>query len=340
MDIFFNIVVDSTLGFLFKVFISPNPQRPGILQDPIALTFDFIIQPLICGAYYWTSIGSNKLFERIFNSDILKDTSKINDLIAETHANYKKYHILALAIGIGSVFSVAQVAAYMGWVPWKTFSGYLYIYPAMSFARLPFWFITFYGVVYGVINISFSCSLLEGIFKNPDNIKINILHPDGCGGLALIGQYATRTGYVIAPIGLYASMSALIELSHGNLENAYPIQLFILAYILLAPIVFIFPIWEAHSAMLQKKNEELIKLSNLYNKKYKEVTEDNNIDPKITLDMLLKIKTLHKETLEQYPTWPFRLYNVRQFIMTIVSSLLPILLSFAIDIIKFAFTKS
>ncbi len=325
-----NIFVDSILGVTFGVFLS-NGENPGILQDLTAMSFDFFITPLICGAYLWSALASDKLLNDIQEKGIIKSIKNANDSINEINIQYRRYHFLFLAILFSSIFATAQVAAYMGWVPWRTFSGYLYIYPPMSFARMPFWFFTFYSIAYSIFNISITSSILGSIFKRPNNININLLHPDKCGGLSIMGNYASKTGYVIIPIGLFASVSAILEIQQGNFSTAYPIHLFILVYILLAPIVFALPVWEAHKAMSTKKCAELLKISDRFQNKYAKILTSSTLIWKQS--DLEDTQKLHQFVSEKYPNWPFNLGNLQRFVFTIISPLIPIAISILTDVL-------
>jgi hypothetical protein len=327
-----NILVDGSLGAIFGVFTS-HSNHPGILQDPVALSFDFLIQPIICGAYLWSALASNRLFLDIQTKGVIKSINTANNSVKGVINKYQRYHFYLLALIIGIIFAIAQAVAYFGKVPWDTFDGYLYINPYMSFARLPFWFFTFYGIAYGIFNISITSSVLESIFKTINNININLLHPDKCGGLSMVGNYASKTGYIIIPIGVFASVSALLQ---KDFYKAYPIHLFILIYILISPLVFTLPIWKAHIAMEKKKEQELLKLADQFQQKYQNLTKSKKlINEQHDLENLQKLYLLISSN---YPTWPFRFENVRRFTLSVTSPLLPILLSIAIDILTKSLT--
>lgn len=327
--IFANLIVDSGLGLQFNVFFS-NTSVPGLLQDVMALSFDFFILPIICGAYLWTSQGGNNLFGDLSVRGIFKSPTATRRTIQYIFSRQQGQYIFTLALFIGCLFAFAQVAAYMHWVPWNTINGYLYLYPPMSFFRFPFWFIAFYAITFGVFNLGLTITLLSDISSQSRGLNIFPLHPDRCGGLGVIGNYATKTGYVIAPIGIYASIGALIEFYNNTFWVAYPVQIFIVAYILLAPVVFIFPMYEIHKAMVRQKEKELLQIARLYNNEVEDAKVKFQASQTVNSN-LEYIQKLYEQTLKNYPVWPYNFNNLREFLFASISPLIPIFLSLATD---------
>ena len=152
----------------------------------------------------------------------------------------------------------------------------------------------------------------------------------------MVGNYAGKTGYIIIPIGVFASVSAILEIQKETFYTAYPIHLFILIYILMSPLIFALPIWETHKAMEKKKEQELLVLADQFQQKYQSLTKSKRLsNERHDLEDLQKLYLLISSN---YPTWPFRFENVRRFTLSVTSPLLPILLSIATDILAKSLT--
>lgn len=328
-----NLIVDGFLGVKYNVFYSVT-RSPGILQDISAISFDFLIQPLVCGAYLWTSIAFEQVLPILMMQNSKKEIDRKHAILKNVLERYKKYRFSLLAILFGVLFSYAQVAGYMGWVPWETISGYLYIYPPMSFARAPFWFLTFYCIAYGIFNIALTSSVIQELTKEINMIHVDMLHPDKCGGVGEIGSYAAKLGYVIAPLGLYASILSVIEIQKGTFSTTYPIHVFIFLYVLIAPAVFVSPVWYIHKAMIMKKNLLLHSLSNQYGIEYERIIIKLKQSQNYPLKKIEYIHQIYKKTEENFPTWPFNLGNIREFAAAVIGSLLPLFFSLIFDAIS------
>lgn len=231
-----NVLVDGWLGWHYNVFYS-NSTVTGLLQDSVALSTDFLIEPLICGFFLWTIDGTTIMFNQLLNAEIfIRDQLVIEKMQSGARLfGDIRFFIIILVLSVTLTFS--QVAGYMGWVPWRTLTGYLYLYPPMSFARIPFWFIAIYGLLYAICNITITILTLRLLFRD-EAIRLIPLHPDGCAGLGSIGEYMTRIGYVVAPSGLYISLAVINEIRQDTLLVAYPVN-WIYLYICSSPHLYI-----------------------------------------------------------------------------------------------------
>jgi len=323
-----NIVVDGLLAWRFNAFFSSS-QNPGLLQDPIALTTDLIVEPILCGLFLWTIQGTESMLRTLSDSDALKTNPKYREQLKHYLPLYRNRAIFVLALVLALFFTFTQVAAYMGWVPWRTLSGYLYIFPPMSFARAPFWFISIYAVLYAIYNVAVTIFVLHRIFQT-GKIDLVPLHPDRCAGLGSIGDYMVRIGYVLAPLGFIISIWVIIENSKNTLLGEYVFLLAIVAYVVLAPSLFFLPLWTVHRAMRKSKRNELLKLADLFNQNYFKSVDDLSKPNKASdenANKKIEDVTRLYAVIEKTPEWPFDFATVGRYIAIVFGPLIPAVIS-------------
>ncbi len=252
----------------FDVFFS-NSGNPGLLQDYTALAVDFVHFPVIAYLYLWLPGGIEQLFCNIMNAGILKSNDSFIKIIYSYRKYYKSKTVFFVILALSILISANQMGSYLGWFPWRANGGYLYIHPISSIYRLPFWTMLFYMLFFSIFNVFVTIIVMKKLFKTNENeLVLMPLHPDHCGGLGCINQFAKNIEYGIASVGLVISATTIYELQHGTLFIAYPVVLAIVSYLVLSPILYFQLFGTAHEAMQKAKNRELLDLAkqirNLY----------------------------------------------------------------------------
>lgn len=322
-----DILVDGWIGFHYNVFWSTS-DTPGLLQDYGALVVDFVSNPVICGLYLWTVVGTTTLFRQLFESGVFKSQSEFKVIVDHYRSLYRGGQVFWLGLAASLIFALSEIAAYLRWVPWQTAGGYLDLAPQASIARAPFWFLSFYAMICGLFNVGMTIIVLRKLFENRD-IEILPLHPDHCGGIGSISQYALKVGYAIGTIGLVLSGVTLFQLQHRTLVEAFPVLLGIIAYIVLAPVFFFWPLGTAHDAMQRAKDAELLSLAKEFDSVYREVKVDlrgGEGRREHCVNELEQVKRLY-QMVEQFPVWPFDTGSLRRFFAIVTAPLLPALVS-------------
>jgi hypothetical protein len=330
-----NLVVDLWLGWHYNVFLTPpSNETPGLLQNLTALVVDFVSQPIVAGIYLWTTLGATHLFNQLLQSKVFETENLVFEKVDKSRALFASRWVFHIIWILSLIYALSQVAAYMGWVPWSSAGGYLELYPEMSFARAPFWFLNFYTLAFGAFNVVVTVSVLRNLFRT-ENIHLLPLHPDRCGGLSSISNYTIKVAYAIASAGLVISAATVYELNHGTLQDAYPIILGIVAYVLLAPLFFFWPLGTAHDAMQEAKETELLMLAQRYDGIYSSLKKDVDLkegDYEEKMKRLDQLKKLYTIAVE-FPVWPFDVENVRRFFAVMTAPLIPALINILIDIL-------
>lgn len=196
--------------------------------------------------------------------------------------------------------------------------------PVVSFIRAPFWFFTFYALIYTVYNILVTILSLRTLFRSCDVIPLP-LHPDRCGGLAAISRYATVIGLGMGAVGLYISASVVYEVRNGTLEQALPVLLTIIPYLVCAPILFFWPLGTAHEAMQNAKDEELLSIAHQFREQYRSLREDMEDEKQEFSETLKHLENVQKlyALADSFPVWPYDTRSLRRFLAIITVPLVP-----------------
>jgi hypothetical protein len=349
-----DVVVDAWLGWRYQVFFTSGP-TPGLLQDPSALLTDFVVNPLLAGTYLWTSRWSMGLLARPSLASALEDQQRITTLEALQRALYRNRWIFALVSAVAVLGAILQVGSYMGWFPWRTIEGYLYLHNgAMSIYRAPFWFLTLYAVLYTAFNTIVFVYIVFRLFDG-QYLKLQLLHPDGCGGLSDFSEYAVTGAALVVPAGVLVSTVVITATAQQTLMTAYPVWVMLIAYVILAPTLLLLPLYAAHRAMVRTREAALLSIATVYDREYQRVTEElskktsasNRAAPAAAaqrstmeasqqeaLEHLEQIKRHYERTAGDFPTWPLNTSVVRRFAAVVLSPIVPALISIAIDLLR------
>src|SRR5574341_350668 len=332
---FLDLVVDAWLGYRYQVWFSPGGViYPGLLQDFTALVVDFGSIPIIAGLYLWSTEGAMQLFQQLQRSGVFQSPSVIPQTIEKSRPWFESKRVFYLICILSVLYAVSQLAAYENWVPWKSAGGYLNLAPATAYYRFPFWLLNFYTFLFAIYNIVITVTALRGLFRTR-GIRILPLHPDKCGGLVSISQYTVNIAYGIASAGLVISGATVFALRTGTLGESYPIILGIVAYLVLAPVLFFWPLGTAHTAMQEARNDQLLRLARRLDDIYARMNLRNQSEKDFEQD-LKKHEEIRKlyDFAQGFPVWPFDTNNLRRFFAVVTTPLVPALISYLIDFVS------
>jgi hypothetical protein len=176
---------------------------------------------------------------------------------------------------------------------------------------------------------------LNKIFAKQE-AKVKPLHPDGAGGLALMGKFSANLGYAIGSLGLALSVNIFQHLVNNNsILNDYILMISIIVYICLSPIIFFLPLWTGHSSMIAYRNRLLKETSTEFDKIFAQLHAQRNKNSDKNEPLLKKINQLTeaRNLIKQFPTWPFDANAIRKFLSLVFSPLILGLVSTIIDFI-------
>jgi len=199
---------------------------------------------------------------------------------------------------------------------------------------VPTAYVVGFVIVRSVVNTLVFRSLLR-------NVNVNPMHPDRAGGLLPLGQYALRSTYVIALGGMVAALAEYSLYTRGLLFTFHYFHIVILLYVIVAPLSFFAPLGTARNAMLNAKNQLLLKISKQFNADFSEAyqeLEGSAEELKATIDKVEQLQRIQVLTIS-FPVWPFDIATLRRFSLTVSSPFVTIGLSILTDMIKDALTK-
>ena len=151
---------------------------------------------------------------------------------------------------------------------------------------------------------------------------IQPLHPDNCGGLYPLGRLSMKLNYgvflfgIISCIGIYGNMTNFEHLT----SVWHPCNLLIIVvYVLGAFIIFFLPLYSAHNAMKNSKDQMIQQISDRYieinNHIISLVKQKKQLDKPETEELEL-LKKMY-DVVSKMPVYPFNIGTVSSFICSV-----------------------
>jgi hypothetical protein len=209
-----------------------------------------------------------------------------------------------------------------------------------------FWYTVFvWGVVFflgamNVIRILLSIVWFNRLFRR-FRIDVKVLHPDKAGGLSPLGEFSVKIGYGIAVYGLAAVVVVLSESYLKTTQFTGPelsirFLPLLVAYVILAPIVFFLPIGAARSTMKKAKNEFIVQIAEQFEIETLEIQcllASGADELKRKLEKIEQLTRLY-DIAVKFPVWPFNTENLVRFLSAISSPFVVAIISIVITILK------
>jgi len=160
-------------------------------------------------------------------------------------------------------------------------------------------------------------------FGQSFNLSLQRGHPDGCEGLAPLGNICLWNALILSPAGIYLSIRLI------SYDSYHELIYFLLAVIIaIASLSFFTPIWNIHKIMVEKKEVVRRQLDQLgqdiHRLSWELLNRGNEMDPaesEKTAKKLERLHQIHKDN-QTIPTWPFNTKTLARFV---TSQIVPIL---------------
>lgn len=323
------IIFGLMLGSIMKII---SPALDGLLfprAGYISSIDDFsgfytwlIFLPIICYYFFrWHPRLLTQVSESLANGGVLQADEKeilrtINDLWSQ---NLKKlwwllvFGLALLATMLISNESFNEQVASILWLTSNPTTYYL--------LRFPIIFLTLYMGLFIVLQQILFVALVRRLFKQY-KIRIFVLHPDGAGGLGMLGSLSLSMSYLLAlmmfEVVLTLTANEFLLLSREIVTRPSYILLFIV-YIIVAPLMFFLPASFAHREMDQAKKAALLEIATkaheLFGDSQKLIPQNSTIKAQAEeLDGLVQI---HKLAMS-FPVWPFNTRTLSRFTATVL----------------------
>jgi len=150
-------------------------------------------------------------------------------------------------------------------------------------------------------------------------------HPDGCEGLAPLGNLCLWNALILSPAGIYLS-ARLFLVNYVHYQDVLYFSLFVI--ITIAGISFFAPLWNIHKIMVEKKEvirRQLDQLGqDIHRLSWELLNRGNEMDPaesEKTAKKLERLNQIYKDN-QTIPTWPFNTKTLARFV---TSQIVPIL---------------
>lgn len=327
-----NLIADLSSAIYLNAFITQSGP-PGLLQDPTNIVVNYIMMPVVGGFYIWSIGRISSLLHQLKTSNVLVDNSVLDTLEQKLRGNLGKNWTLGVALIISMIVTLLLVGTYLDWYPWAVGINFINHSNILPWIRAPMWFVTMYGICFGLFNIALTILTLREIFRDQE-INISPWHPDRCGGLKGISQYSATLGYAIAVVGLTVSVQTIQEINYGTFGSSYLTWIGLAAYVVFAPLIFFLPLGTAHTAMRKAQTSHLLVLSKQFDEQYNIITdtiEDSPSELEASVRKIECLQTLYKIT-EEFTIWPFDVVNLRRFMTITLAPLTPGVITAAFEL--------
>jgi hypothetical protein len=301
----------------------PDSGRIALLEDVVYIVTETILMPTIWGYYIWINQSPRRVLEKLEKADVLDLNDNQYKALEEALQNRMTRSLAAiLALITAILYYFTLMAAPKMWLNANPFLLGLRVILVI----LPGAYVLWSVVIRIFVNAQLFRMALTSVVLHP-------LHPDRAAGLHPLGRYALKTTYLVAILGALGAILEYQAYIDGSWQTAYFAHAAFAAYLVLAPVVFFISLWAAHDAMQDAKEALMQQVSRQFNEDisvtYSELTGPAN-ELKENLERVEQLKKLHQLT-ESFPVWPFDTQTIRQFILTMSSPLLAIVIPLLID---------
>lgn len=332
--------IPSSIGLYFLTAWISNtlwskPGQMGLLQDWFPWIWVLFIAPVVLSYYLWSFQAIDKVIQDLEASDVLRiDESEIEKINQIAFSGYAPKWRKFLALSSAVIFSIFVCITRFGLRNSWTSSHPLTI--------LMITVVTFIVVYIGsilVLNLIANIWILHCILKREleqREFNVNPLHPDRCGGLRSLSDYALKTAYLIAVLGIMVGFIEYQFIVRGTGQNYWFVHLVIPLDIVLSIVCFFGPLIAAHRGMRRAKEELLREIAKQFQADYSKIHSSLTGDAETLTKGADKIKELQAfyALTNEFPVWPFDVQTFRRFLLTVPAPLLPLLIGIAKKIIE------
>jgi hypothetical protein len=171
-------------------------------------------------------------------------------------------------------------------------------------------------------------------------IRVQPLHPDGCGGLWVVGHLLSVVLYAAAVIGA-AGVGLFLALPGTPLVFNRRLELYVLGlfYALLLPSAFANLLWQPHRLMEQRRGEILAPVASVFDATITTASprpDDNPEQLKAKTDSLCEVTRQFGLLDGVCPVWPLRTRRLQRVVAT---AILPVAVSVAAAVLSNFLTR-
>jgi hypothetical protein len=284
----------------------------------------YVIFPVIVGAYVWISFAAAELFSGLRQSQAIAASDEEWDRFVKGRPGSLQAVYNHPAWSIASLIVVAALAVYYALIYTRGWPPLALLLRALKVLVLyiPGWYALCQIVARQVVTIWG----LRQVFRHYE-VTPHPLHPDRCGGLRAINNYAVGFTYIIAAAGIGVGLMAYVTVHRtGVLEPDTAVWVGV--YAVVALFSFFLPPWTAHAAMAEAKRKLLFDISQQFQQAYARTTASLEEETGALKERVERIESLHSlyELTDSFPVWPFDTVTLQRFAVTVLVPLVPLLM--------------
>ena len=290
----------------------------------------YVVFPVVVGAYVWVSLAAAELFSGLRQSQVIVASDEEFDAYVKDRSGSLRTLYNHPGWSIASFIVAAALTVYYAFIYTQGWSAVAILLRALKVLVLyvPGW----YAICQIVARQMVTIWGLRQVFRRFE-VAPQPLHPDRCGGLRAINNYAVGFTYIIAIAGVGIGLMSYVTV-HRTGALAPDTAAWLVVYVVLAMLSFFLPPWTAHAAMAEAKRKLLMEVSRQFQQAYAQTTaclEDETGELKERVE---RIASLHKlyELTDAFTVWPFDTATLRRFAVTVTVPLVPLLVELAVDV--------
>ncbi|MBN1138917.1 MAG: hypothetical protein JXM73_20195 [Anaerolineae bacterium] len=291
----------------------------------------YVVFPVVIGAYVWISSAAAELFFGLRQSHVIDASDEEFDTCVKARPGSLLTLYNHPGWSMASLVVVAALAVYYAFIYTRGWSAMTVLLRALKVLVLyvPGWYALCQIVARQIVTIWG----LRQVFRCFE-VKPQPLHPDRCGGLRAINNYAVGFTYIIAIAGVGIGLMSYVTV-HRTGALAPDTAAWLGVYIVLALLSFFLPPWTAHAAMAEAKRKLLMDVSRQFQQAYAQTTACLDDKAGELKERVERIESLHKlyELTDAFTVWPFDTITLRRFALTVAVPLVPLLIELVVDIV-------
>jgi hypothetical protein len=330
-----NFLVDFILAGAFGVIL-PKGGKNGLISESMVWASDFLIQPVIIGYFIWFRKAPQRLVESLVTKNVISTSGDITSEFEQFPkiCQSKWTELLATLISIVLVIFFALSIPISN----PNYTGWVSINPIVPWIRGAFSLFAYYASLILIFDLIVFIRILKLIF-NRNIIIVHPYDPDGAGRLGIIGKFVSNLCYLLGAFGFYVSISLLTNTMPNGISSIGIIYLAkvggLIVYLLLAPVLFLLPLYSGHQAMLEWRNKWLVdiqknietEISLMHN------SLNNSIDLRNSMEKLNSLREAYSQ-VESFPVWPFNNKSIKKYFGVVLSSIIPGIMSVLVNLNK------
>jgi hypothetical protein len=294
------------------------------------MVYLYVIFPVTIGAYVWISSAAAELFSGLRQSQVIVASGEEFDRFVKGRPRSLQALYNHPGWSRASLVVITALAVYYTVIYTRGWSSVAVLLRALKVLALyvPGWYAVCQILARHAVTI-------WGLRQTFLRFKVtpHPLHPDRCGGLRAINNYAVGFTYIIAVAGIGVGLMAYVTV-HRTGALAPDTAIWLGLYVVLALFSFFLPPWTAHAAMAEAKRKLLMDISQQFQQAYAKTTgslEGETGELKQHVERIESLHSLYKLT-DSFTVWPFDTVTLRRFAVTVTVPLVPLLTELALDI--------